>query len=73
MLCIITFQGREIEAMYDVLIEFLQFFGVSVTPPETVGEFVVWFVMVCAALAILKFVIKLFFDMVCAVGGSGRW
>lgn len=58
--------------MYQVLIEFLQFFGIYQTTPQTVGEFLVWFTMVIASLAMLKFVLRLFFELVSTVAGGGR-
>lgn len=54
--------------MYQVIMQFLDFLGVSTEPPETVGEFLVWFVLVCACFAILRFILKLFFDLVKTLG-----
>ena len=50
--------------MYQTLMEFLQFLGISNTAPETLGEFLQWFVLVVVCVCIIRFVLNSFYAVV---------
>lgn len=60
--------------MIDVVREYLQFIGIDGTVPETVGEFLVWFVMICVCVAIIRFILDSFFKLtwmlICSMNSS---
>ena len=50
--------------MYQTLIDFLNFIGVTGDYPETLGDFICWFIMVIVCVCIIRFVINSFFAVV---------
>lgn len=57
--------------MYETIIDFLGFLGVTAFAPSTVYEFLVWFVLVMVSVSIVKFVLASFFWLVALVSKGG--
>lgn len=50
--------------MYQTLMEFLNFLGISGVYPDTLGGFLAWFVLVVTCVCIIRFVMNSFFAVV---------
>lgn len=56
--------------MIPVFNDLLAFFGLDVAPPQTLGEFLPWFLSVCVALGLVLFVFRLVKAFVVRFGGG---
>ena len=50
--------------MYQTLTDFLNFLGISGNYPQTLGDFISWFVLVITGVCIIRFIINSFFEVV---------
>lgn len=54
--------------MAQIIDSLLSYFGVAVLPPDTFGGFVQWFVMICMAVSLFKYVVASIFWLVRSFG-----
>ena len=50
--------------MYQTLIEFLDFIGINGNYPQTIGDFIAWFVLVITCVCVIRFIMNSFFEVV---------
>ncbi len=56
--------------MIDIIKDYMEFIGITETTPLTIGDFLVWFVMVSVSVAIIKFVLEQIFRLIYFVSKS---
>lgn len=59
--------------MATIFHDFLQFFGVTATAPNTLGELIPWLLSICFAIAFVLFFIRLVERNVRAFGKGARF